>query len=260
VLQLQAIFTILLAVALLHERPSPRQLLGAAVAIAGIGVIGVGRAAAVPAGALLLAVVAALCWGLGNTIVRAVRPPDALALLVWSSLVAPWPLAAASLWREGGHRDLHALAASGPATATAVLYVVLVSTIFGFGTWTWLMRRHPASRVAPFTLLVPVVGIAAAWIARGEQPNGPELLGAAVVLAGLALTTGVVPTFRLRASQQHELVAVHGGLAAALSDQAPQVGRAVGGDALRDRHAVGIDDGDAVTRDEAPVHAGDADG
>ena len=53
------------------------------------------------------------------------------------------------------------------------------STFFGFGSWAWLMRRHPASRVVPFTLLVPAVGIATAWVALGEQPNAAELIGAA---------------------------------------------------------------------------------
>jgi O-acetylserine/cysteine efflux transporter len=56
------------------------------------------------------------------------------------------------------------------------------------------MRRHPASRVVPFALLVPPVGIAAAWISLGEQPNAAELLGAVVVLAGLAITTSAVTT------------------------------------------------------------------
>ena len=51
------------------------------------------------------------------------------------------------------------------------------------------MRHHPASQVAPFTLLVPVVGIAAAWIALDEVPTVLEGVGAVVVLAGLALTT-----------------------------------------------------------------------
>ena len=73
----------------------------------------------------------------------------------------------------------------------ALLYVVVLSTLLGFGAWAWLLGRHPASNVAPFTLLVPVVGIATAWIALGEVPSGAELAGAAVVLGGLALTVGL---------------------------------------------------------------------
>lgn len=189
VLQLQAIFTILLAVAFLGERPHRRQLAGAGVAVAGIAVIAAGRAHGVPLGAFLLCIGAAASWGIGNLCNRRAQAPDAIGLLVWSSLVPPLPLFALSLLLEGPHRIGTALGSLHASGILAVLYVVVVSTFFGFGSWTWLMRRHPASRVAPFTLLVPPVGLAAAWIARGERPHPAELAGAVIVLAGLALVT-----------------------------------------------------------------------
>jgi len=189
VLQLQALFTIGLAVRFLGERPSAAQLLGAVVALGGIAVIAVGRAHGVPLGALMLCIGAAGSWGVGNIVTKRAQAPDAIGLLVWSSLVPPLPLAALSLTLEGPARIGHALSSASPAAMLALLYVVVVSTAFGFGSWTWLMRRHPASRIAPFTLLVPPVGIATAWITLGEQPTLGELLGALIVLCGLALTT-----------------------------------------------------------------------
>jgi O-acetylserine/cysteine efflux transporter len=74
-------------------------------------------------------------------------------------------------------------------SAAAVAYLVVVATFFGYGSWTWLLGRHPASRVVPFTLLVPVVGILSAWGLLSEVPNGAELAGAALVLAGLVVNT-----------------------------------------------------------------------
>ena len=74
----------------------------------------------------------------------------------------------------------------------ALAYVIVVSTFFGYGTWYWLMSRYPASTVAPFTLLVPIVGILTAWLVRGEHPSWGELLGSFVVLVGLGLALGVV--------------------------------------------------------------------
>jgi O-acetylserine/cysteine efflux transporter len=192
VLQLQALFTIALAVAFLGERPRPAQLAGAAFALCGIGVIGAGRAAGVPLAALALCVGAAASWGVGNICNRKAQAPDALALLAWSSLVPPLPLAGLSLALEGPTRISSALGSLELSGVLALLYVVIASTAFGFGTWTWLLRRHAASRVAPFTLLVPPVGIVSAWVALGERPNAAELAGAAVVLAGLALTTSAI--------------------------------------------------------------------
>jgi len=54
------------------------------------------------------------------------------------------------------------------------------------------MSRYPASTVAPFTLLVPVVGIVTAWLVRNERPTWGELVGSFVVLVGLALALGIV--------------------------------------------------------------------
>jgi O-acetylserine/cysteine efflux transporter len=187
VIQLQALFTIALAVAFLGERPARGQLAGAAVALAGIAVIAAGRSSAVPLLGLALCVGAAASWGIGNVCTRLAKAPDAFGLMVWSSLVPPVPLAVLSLVFEGPRAAGHAFSGLGVSGVLALLYVVIGATLFGYGSWTWLLRRHEASRVAPFALLVPVAGIAAAWIALDERPGGAELAGAALVLAGLAI-------------------------------------------------------------------------
>jgi O-acetylserine/cysteine efflux transporter len=188
VIQLQVLFTAAMAAAALAERPSHRELLGGAVAVAGMALIASNRVGGgVPLLAFALCVAAAASWGVGNVITRRARPPDALSLLVWSSLVVPPPLAVLSLLTEGPARDGHAFATMTVPALLSLLYVAVAVTGFGFGSWAWLLRRHPASRVAPFGLLVPVVGIASAWLLLGERAGGVELAGAAVVLAGLAM-------------------------------------------------------------------------
>lgn len=124
---------------------------------------------------------------------RKVRSPHPVGLLVYSSLIPPVPLLAPSLLTERGEAlDINA------GGVLALLYVVVLSTLVGFGAWAWLMGRHPASTVAPFTLLVPVVGIAAAWLTLDEVPSAAELAGALVVLTGLALTVGLTAPRRDR--------------------------------------------------------------
>src|SRR4051812_30637486 len=101
VIQLQALFTIALAVAFLGERPRRGQLAGAALALTGIGVIAAGRSAGVPLAGLGLCVGAAASWGVGNVCTRLAQAPDGFALMVWSSLVPPIPLFLLSLALEG---------------------------------------------------------------------------------------------------------------------------------------------------------------
>jgi O-acetylserine/cysteine efflux transporter len=191
---LQPVFTIPLAVVVLGERPSLRQVVGVSLAIAGLGTIALGRAHNVPLQAVALGVASAASWGCGNVVTRAARPQRPFSLLVWSSLAAPAPLLGLSLIFEGTARWQSAASSINTSGIAALAYVVVVSTFFGYGTWYWLLSRHPASTVAPFTLLVPVVGILTAWLVRGEHPTSAELLGALVVLVGLALALGVVDT------------------------------------------------------------------
>ena len=196
VLQLQAAFTIGFAVLLIGEQPRRAQLVGGAVALGGIAIIASGRSAAVPLGAVLLVIGAACSWGLGNVAARKAASPNPLGLLVWSSLVPPLPLFGLSAIFERG--EVVTLDASG---VLALLYVVVLSTLGGFGAWVWLLRQHSASTVAPFSLLVPVFGIASAWLFLSEAPSATELLGAGVVLMGLSLTVGLTVPRRRREAE-----------------------------------------------------------
>jgi O-acetylserine/cysteine efflux transporter len=189
---LQPVFTLPLAAVALGERPSLRQVVGVALAVAGIGAIAAGRAHSVPLHAFALGIASAAAWGCGNVVTRAAGTKRPFSLLVWSSVVAPVPLLGLSLIFEGTAR-WHSAAASIDASGIAALaYVVIVATFFGYGVWYWLMSRHPASTVAPFTLLVPVVGIFTAWLVRSEHPTWGELLGSFIVLVGLALALGLL--------------------------------------------------------------------
>jgi O-acetylserine/cysteine efflux transporter len=185
VLQTQVIFTVAFAALTLHERPRRAQIIGAAIALAGLGVIAVDRASSAPLGPFLLVIAAAAAWGVSNVCTRVAQPPDGLALMVWASLVAPIPLLVLSLAFEGPSEIGDALGGLDLGGIGALAYIVGPSTLFGFAAWSGLLRRYPTASVAPFTLLVPVFGIAAAALTLGEQPSAAELVGGVVVIVGL---------------------------------------------------------------------------
>jgi O-acetylserine/cysteine efflux transporter len=194
VVQLQAVFTIALAVALLGERPSRVQLSGAAVAFSGLAVVSEGRAQSVPLVGVLLVVGAAASWGVSNVCTRVAKPADGFAFLIWASLVGAIPLTGLSFAFEGSSSMAHAFTSLGWAAVLSLLYVVVISTFFGFGAWTFLLARHSASDVAPFSLLAPVAALVSTWLARGERPTAAELAGGIVILVGLALAVVPRPT------------------------------------------------------------------
>ncbi|WP_326802526.1 EamA family transporter [Streptomyces sp. NBC_01788] len=189
VLQIQAVFTALFAFLALGERPSGIRVLDMGVALAGIGVAAVDEGAAGPVGAFALVVAAAACWGVSNVLTRKAAPPDALNFMVWVSTVPVLPLLGLSLLLEGPSRDLAALRALDWQGAGTVLYVAWITTVFGFGAWGLLLRRHPASTVAPFSLLVPVFGMSAAALFLGESVSPLRWCAAALLVGGVALTS-----------------------------------------------------------------------
>jgi O-acetylserine/cysteine efflux transporter len=110
-----------------------------------------------------------------------------LNLLVWSSLVSPLPLLVLSFAIEGPHAIAVALSSLSALSLAALAYLVLLSTLVGYGSWNHLIVKHGASRVAPFSMLVPIFGITAGALCLGERFSVWHGLAAALVLLGLAL-------------------------------------------------------------------------
>ncbi|MFB6634330.1 EamA family transporter [Streptomyces sp. NPDC056362] len=189
VLQVQAVFTALFAFAVLGERPGRVRMLGMAVALAGIGVAAAGAGGSGSATGFALVIAAAACWGVSNVLTRRAAPPDALNFMVWVSTVPVLPLLALSLLLEGPERDLAALRGLDWTGAGVIVYVAWITTVFGFGAWGWLLRRHPASSVAPFSLLVPVFGMSSAALFLGEPVTPLRWCAATLLVGGVALTS-----------------------------------------------------------------------
>jgi drug/metabolite transporter (DMT)-like permease len=193
VLQASAPFTVLLGAVLLRERMSARQIVGITLAVVGLLAIAVAQAQAAALIPLVLTLIGALGWAFGNLAARLADPPNPLHLTLWMSVVPPIPLLAASLLTEGPAAEWAALRAAvtpeGVPGVLSIAYLAILATVLGSGIWTTLMRRYPAGVVAPYSLLVPVVGIALAAAALGERPSAVELVAGVVIIGGVLLGT-----------------------------------------------------------------------
>lgn len=189
VLQAQVIFTILVAWAVLGERATARQLVGSAIGTLGLAIVGWGFAADAPLVPLLVTVAAALSWAIGNVIARAAKVPSGLSLVVWSALVVPVPCLALSWVVDGPDAMADAITGFGWQAWAGTAYTVVLASLVGYTLFNGLMARHRAVSVVPYILLVPPVGLAAAWLALGEVPSPVELAGGAVMMAGVAVAT-----------------------------------------------------------------------
>ena len=62
-----------------------------------------------------------------------------------------------------------------------------MATLIGYVLWGRLLARHPVARIAPLSLLIPVVGLLCADWFLGERLGVWQWLGGLVVLIGLAV-------------------------------------------------------------------------
>ncbi|NHU43403.1 EamA family transporter [Rhodococcus sp. A14] len=192
VLQSSAPFTVVLGAVLLRERLRPTQVCGLLVAMAGMTVIGWDRAQHAALLPVALTLLAGLSWALGNIGNRKAASDQPMRLMLWMCVIPPLPMLALSFGVEGPSAGWDSLTSSlegtGPLALAGLAYIVILGTVAGSGLWTALLSRYPAGMVAPFSLLVPIVGIGASWLVLHEEPSILSLIGGAVVIAGAAAT------------------------------------------------------------------------
>lgn len=195
-MQTQVFFTALMAFAFLGERLSRPMLGGLIFALAGLACFGIevvagrGTSADVTLAGLLLTIGAAGMWGASNILARHLQRhyPDynPIQFVVWSSLAPVLPFLLLTWLVDGAGAQHQWMDASISAWAGAA-YLGWFATVMAYGLWTGLLKRHPANQVAPFGLLVPVVGLLAGMLLLNESLSGWQLAGTAWIAAALVI-------------------------------------------------------------------------
>ena len=193
VIQMHVFFTIVLAVMFAGDRLQRHNLAGAAIAGIGIVILAAHKLAQGASGTFigfLLVICAAFAWAVGNIIAKrgaGTHGADMVALVVWSSLVPPLPLAALSFALEGGTAVGQAIASMSLKAWACVFVMSYGGTVFGYASWNGLLHRYPTMLILPFSLLIPVTGLASGALFLGESLAPLQAVGAVLVFAGLAV-------------------------------------------------------------------------
>ena len=192
-LQTQVFFTALLAARLLHEQIKLPLKIGMTFAALGLACFGANvllspGGGAVTALGLALTIGASAMWAVSNIIVRKAQQEstgfDAVSFVAWSSSVSVLPFLAMAWWIDPPQaRDnwQHA-----PLQAWLTLAALgWLATNLAYGLWTGLLKKFQASRVAPFSLGVPLIGLTAGIVLLREVVSPLQWLGASFVLCAL---------------------------------------------------------------------------
>lgn len=177
----------LLAEALWLRQPvSLKRGAGIAVSFAGVFLL-IGRARAAGGGNRLagdlLVLAAAFLWAAYSLHGKSVTHVPKLTVVTYEAiygtlLLAPFALAEATHWRP-----------VSPVSALAVAYLGVGCSALTYLLYNQALKTLAASQVTAFLNLVPVTGAAAAVLLLGEHLRPAQLLGGAVILAGVAIST-----------------------------------------------------------------------
>jgi drug/metabolite transporter (DMT)-like permease len=170
-------------------RPGGRVALGLALGLGGVAVLATGAPGAGPGldrVAVLVMLVGALAWAVGSTpwigrgLPRSRMMGAASQMLAGGALLLLAGVAAG----EGARVTL------GAQTARAVLavgYLVVFGSLVGFTAYHWLLGVVPASQVATYAFVNPLVAVLLGWTLGGETIGPRELVAAAAVVAAVVL-------------------------------------------------------------------------
>jgi drug/metabolite transporter (DMT)-like permease len=182
------IFIVVLSYLLLHEKAGRRVLVGLVLAFAGTVVLSIGAIGATDFSSfagILEALFTALCYALfavlGKPLVSKYgsAPTTILAGLLGTALMTP--LLSPSFFTQA-----MSLSAEG---WLGVLYLGLLSTVFGYLMFYTLVSRGAVSRLSIQLYLIPVVSIVGGALLLAEQVTAPVVVGGGMMLVAVAIST-----------------------------------------------------------------------
>jgi len=187
IVQTQVLFTVLLAALFLNEKPSGLQLFGILTAFSGIALVGSKLQGSMTSIGFIVLLMAAGFWSAGNLLVKTIRTQNMFGLVIWGNFIAFFPTMLIAFLVEGQSQLLMNFAHFNFLTLAAISYLAYCSTMLGYGCWTWLVTAYPIATIAPYALLVPIIGFTSSALVFQEPLELWQLCAASLVILGLCI-------------------------------------------------------------------------
>jgi drug/metabolite transporter (DMT)-like permease len=169
-----------------HERIPTAALGAVGFGFAGVAVLlrPSGGATAVGIGLCLLS---AVMWSVGSVLAARLRmPDDTFAATTYEMLAGGLIMLPLGLTSVG---------TVSPSTGSllAWLYLVTIGSVVGYTAYTWLLANAPLGTVSTYAYVNPVIAILLGVLFRGETLTTQILIGAAIVVASVAVVVRQEP-------------------------------------------------------------------
>lgn len=174
------IWTVLLAWAVLRDRPTRIQGIAIVLCIVGLAIlIEPLTTTGIPLG-VVLALATGVSWAIGTIYLQWARiDADPMAVASLQLTIAFFVIAACMLIFEG---RLH-LGAAHSAALLATAFAGIAGNGLAYGLWFTIVRRLPTATASLGVLGSPVVGVIASILILGERPTVTDIIGFALILA-----------------------------------------------------------------------------
>jgi drug/metabolite transporter (DMT)-like permease len=174
------------------ERVARASVAGVAVGFAGVAILLLPGER--PDGATLIGMLGivggAVMWATGSfASPRTDLPPDPFASTGWQMLLGGIVCAVAGI-AHGELGDVHP-ASFSTDSILAFAYLVTIGSLVAFSAYIWLLQNVAVSKVATYAYVNPVIAIFLGWIVLGETVTTTTLLGAAIIVASVAVVVRV---------------------------------------------------------------------
>ena len=178
-------FSCMVSAALFKDYLGPWRSIGLMVAFMGVLMVALTKNASDHWGAFMLAMFGAFAWSSANIYMKRMPPTPVVPLLFWPGLLSLPVLVVLSLMFETD--QLRIIRDAAWTSWAGIAYSTVLSSLVGYGLWNWLIARYPLSQVVPFSLCVPVAGIAGGVLLFDEPLTGQILGGAALTIVGVGI-------------------------------------------------------------------------
>ncbi len=163
------------------ERLTPRKILGAVIAFAGVAVLfSSALHRQIPAAGFAAIFVGATAASVGTALLKRGPRQDPFAANAVGCAAGAVIAGVASVLLGEPHVIPSTLQAAWP-----LLYLTIGGSLGAYVTLSWLLARWSVSRTSYITVIVPVIALALGAAIRHEPLGAGSLAGAALVLAGL---------------------------------------------------------------------------
>lgn len=184
-LQFSAFFTIILSAFIFGEKINKVHAVGMIVSFLGLVMMITSSDDSSTIYGIFLVILAALAWALCNMIVKMKKPSDMVGFIVWSSIFSAPSVLILTVIAKGWGPIISIKDNISFASAFSVLFQAYITTVIGYIIWNNLMKKYPATEIAPLSLFVPVSGLTASFFLLDEKLSVFQLIAVVVVCVGI---------------------------------------------------------------------------